>query len=104
MPDGTQIRVKQHRFVAEGILGRALHPWEDVHHKDGVKDNNNPSNLEVISHGSHTRLSNSKRDYKKGYKMNLTESQRKARSLRAIAIGLDSLGRAALAKATGAQP
>jgi hypothetical protein len=33
LPDGTQIRVKQHRFVVEGILGRALLSDEDVHHK-----------------------------------------------------------------------
>lgn len=101
LSDGTQIRVKQHRFVVEGILGRPLHEWEDVHHKDQNKTNNSPDNLQVISHGEHAQLTNSLREYAKGYKLNLSEEQRKARSLRAIAMGLDKMGRAAIAKATG---
>lgn len=101
LPDGTQIRVKQHRFIAEGVLGRPLFEWEDVHHKDGVKHNNNPDNLEVIAHGEHTKITNARRDYSKGYKLNLSPEARKARSLRAIAMGLGSLGRAAIQKATG---
>jgi hypothetical protein len=94
-----QIRVKKHRFVMEGIIGRPLNPWEDVHHIDGIKDNNSPENLQIISHGDHSRISNANRDYKKGYKMNLTPEARKARSLRAIAMRLGDLGRDAIAKA-----
>ena len=85
----------------EGIIGRPLNPWEDVHHIDGIKDNNSPENLQIISHGDHSRISNANRDYKKGYKMNLTPEARKARSLRAIAMRLGDLGRAAIAKAEG---
>jgi len=94
--DGTQIRIKQHRFIVEGILGRPLLQSEDVHHKNGIKSDNRPENLEVIMHGDHSKLSNSQRKYNRGYKLNLTPEARKARSLRAIASGL---GR--LAKATG---
>lgn len=94
LEDGTQIRVKQHRFVAEGVIGRPLRADEDVHHKDGNKSNNDPSNLEIISHSDHTKLTNSERDYVRGYKMNLSEDERKARSFRAIAMGLDKMGRA----------
>jgi len=104
LPDGSQIWVKKHRFVVEGILGRPLKPTEDVHHKDGDKTNNDPSNLEVISHGEHTKLHNSKRDYNKGYKLNLTQEQRKSRSLKAIAQCLSEMGRLAIAKATTPQP
>jgi len=37
-----------HRRVAELMLGRPLKPGEVVHHKDGNKRNNRPSNLEVF--------------------------------------------------------
>ena len=99
LTNGVQVRVKKHRFVFEGILGRPLLPSEDVHHKDGNKLNNDPSNLEIIPHGDHTKLHNKSRAYKKGYKLNLTEEQRKKRSLHAIAMQLDTLGRQAKATA-----
>ena len=45
-----------HRVVAEHILGRTLLPGEVVHHIDGNKRNNKPSNLMVFSsQGDHAR-------------------------------------------------
>lgn len=38
-----------HRWVAELVLGRKLKPGEVVHHVDGDKRNNKPSNLMVFS-------------------------------------------------------
>lgn len=38
-----------HRTVAERILGRPLKPGEIVHHIDGNKRNNDPSNLMIFS-------------------------------------------------------
>ncbi len=47
----------EHRVVAEQILGRPLAPGEVVHHIDGDKRNNDPSNLQVLaSQAEHARL------------------------------------------------
>jgi len=49
-PDGYRFICGEleHRRVMEKVLGRRLRPGETVHHLDGVKLHNVPSNLEVL--------------------------------------------------------
>lgn len=49
-------RIDMQRYVMEQILGRKLTKDEIVHHIDGNKLNNDPSNLQIMSRAEHARL------------------------------------------------
>ena len=52
--DGRQI--KEHRYLAGQVFGRAPTPDEHIHHLDENPKHNELSNLIVLSHGNHIRL------------------------------------------------
>lgn len=45
----------EHQLVAEQMIGRRLRDDEVVHHKNGVRNDNRPENLEVKTKGEHAR-------------------------------------------------
>ena len=50
--------VKRARLVAEEMLGRYLYPDEIPHHKNGIKNDDRPENIEVMTRREHTSFHN----------------------------------------------
>ncbi len=48
--------VAQHRLVGEDLAGRPLHTNECVHHRNEVRTDNRPENLQVLTQTEHRRL------------------------------------------------
>lgn len=56
--------VFEHIVVVEEKIGRALLKNEQVHHIDGNKQNNDPSNLDVVDIAEHARITGKERRLK----------------------------------------
>ncbi len=50
--------VQEHRLIVAKALGRNLHPWEIVHHKEGFAkdDNRYPGTLQLVMEGQHNQI------------------------------------------------
>lgn len=66
--------VKRARLAMSEYIGRQLESWENVHHKNGNKTDDDLSNLELIDHDSHVSLHLAEREMSESNRQKLIEA------------------------------